>query len=222
MPPPPDRLTCGDAAFATDADGVILTWNDAAARLCGRSSADAIGRPCHDVIRGTDRFGNRYCDSQCPVLRMARRGEPVREFTIDVVDPTGRPFPLHVSLLALWESGAAAPMIVHVLRQAPVGERCEPARVGLGAKDARAGGESREVEAALLAGLSGREREVLRHLSEGASSEHIADRLFISVATVRRHIQSILTKLGVHSRLEAVCMAARAAAPKNSKDVPAP
>lgn len=58
--------------------------------------------------------------------------------------------------------------------------------------------------------LTAREREVLGLLAEGLSSEAIAARLFLSANTVRNHVQSVLTKLGAHSRLEAVSIAARA------------
>lgn len=57
--------------------------------------------------------------------------------------------------------------------------------------------------------LTDREREVLGLLVEGASSTHIARRLSISPNTVRTHIQNILTKLQVHSRLEAATFAVR-------------
>jgi DNA-binding NarL/FixJ family response regulator len=59
-------------------------------------------------------------------------------------------------------------------------------------------------------GLSERELEVLRLLAEGLPNGGIADRLFISVNTVRNHTQNILDKLGAHSKLEAVTTAIRA------------
>jgi DNA-binding NarL/FixJ family response regulator len=52
--------------------------------------------------------------------------------------------------------------------------------------------------------LSGREWEILELLDEGATTAEIADRLFLSRVTVRRHVSSILSKLGVTSREEAV------------------
>lgn len=57
--------------------------------------------------------------------------------------------------------------------------------------------------------LTAREKEVLRQLVAGRSNKDIADTLFISQNTVRTHIQNILTKLGVHSKLEAVALAIR-------------
>ncbi len=58
-----------------------------------------------------------------------------------------------------------------------------------------------------LARLTKREREVLALLAEGADKGVIAERLVISPQTARTHIQNILEKLGVHSRLEAAAFA---------------
>lgn len=57
--------------------------------------------------------------------------------------------------------------------------------------------------------LTPRELEVLRMLAEGSSGNTMALRLEISSNTVRRHVQSILTKFQVHSRLEAATFAVR-------------
>ena len=58
-----------------------------------------------------------------------------------------------------------------------------------------------------LAQLTARERQVLSALSEGESAGDIAETFFVSVGTVRTHIQGILGKLGVSSQLAAVAMA---------------
>jgi len=55
--------------------------------------------------------------------------------------------------------------------------------------------------------LSRREHEVLTHLGRGLSNDEIASALFVSRATVRTHVQNILRKLQVHSRLEAIAVA---------------
>jgi two-component system nitrate/nitrite response regulator NarL len=57
--------------------------------------------------------------------------------------------------------------------------------------------------------LTRREREVLQALSEGLSNKQIAQRLHMSVDTERTHMMNILSKLGVHSRLQALLFAAR-------------
>jgi len=60
-----------------------------------------------------------------------------------------------------------------------------------------------------LAGLTPRELEILRFLVAGKSNRQIAEALFISGKTVSVHVTNILTKLGVHSRLEAAAAARR-------------
>jgi two-component system nitrate/nitrite response regulator NarL len=57
--------------------------------------------------------------------------------------------------------------------------------------------------------LTRREREVLACLTDGADNDAIARSLVISPETVRTHIQNILAKLGVHSRLEATVFVRR-------------
>jgi DNA-binding NarL/FixJ family response regulator len=64
----------------------------------------------------------------------------------------------------------------------------------------------REIESQLER-LTGREKEVLRLMAEGTSSRDIASRLGISYTTVRTHIRSLGSKLGVHSKLEAIVKA---------------
>ena len=66
----------------------------------------------------------------------------------------------------------------------------------------------REAQAA-LGRLTTREREVLQSLAEGLSDKEIATQLFISGKTVRSHVASILNKLGVESRLQALVFAVR-------------
>ena len=55
--------------------------------------------------------------------------------------------------------------------------------------------------------LSEREREVLQLLADGLSNAEIADRLVVSVAAVKYHVSSILSKLDATNRTEAVTLA---------------
>lgn len=59
------------------------------------------------------------------------------------------------------------------------------------------------------ADLTDRERTILTALAEGKSNRMIATELHLSVNTIRNYVQSVLTKLGAHSKLEAVSVAVR-------------
>ena len=62
---------------------------------------------------------------------------------------------------------------------------------------------------ARLPELTEREREVLGLLADGLTNAVIAERLVVSVHTVRNHISNLSTKLGAHSKLEALSIAVR-------------
>lgn len=57
--------------------------------------------------------------------------------------------------------------------------------------------------------LTAREREILAHTAQGKSGAVIAQELNISLLTVRTHLRNLMSKLNVHSRLEAVAFALR-------------
>ncbi|MDM8532982.1 response regulator transcription factor [Anaerolineales bacterium HSG25] len=62
----------------------------------------------------------------------------------------------------------------------------------------------RQINPKVATKLSDRELEVLYRLGQGQTNKEIAVELFISVNTVKKHVQSIFTKLNVNSRAEAV------------------
>jgi DNA-binding NarL/FixJ family response regulator len=76
----------------------------------------------------------------------------------------------------------------------------------------RLAGQSREElrgARASIEQLTRREMQVLEALAEGLTNREIAERLHMSVDTERTHMMNILSKLGVHSRLQALLFAAR-------------
>ncbi len=178
-----------DASFAIDQSGRILSWNRGAQQLLGHRACDVIGKPCHEVLCGSDIFGNRYCNADCPLLKMIRRGEPVHCLQLDVVDASGERVRLNAHSLVIPGERPSEFTVLQILT---------PHR----AAAATASTFGRE--------LSNREREVLDLLFTGADTEEIAVSLSIAVATARTHIQNLLRRLNVHSRAEAVALAHRA------------
>jgi len=68
---------------------------------------------------------------------------------------------------------------------------------------------TRTPEEKLIRFLTSREREVLERLVAGQTTSVMAREMRVAYSTARTHIQNVLTKLGVHSKLGAVTLAAR-------------
>lgn len=116
------------------------------------------------------------------------------------------------ALVAAFEAGAngyltkTSPLtdLVNATRAIHGGDTLVPPRM-LGTLIAKLTRRRTEQDEALrrVSRLTRREREVLALLAEGADNDRIAQALVISPQTARTHIQNVLGKLGVHSRLEA-------------------
>lgn len=100
--------------------------------------------------------------------------------------------------------------LVEAFRRAMAGELVLPVADLPSLVDRLWQARARRTEHALLATLTGREREILTSLADGATTAEIAAELAISPATVQTHVKNILAKLGVHSKVEAVGTAWRA------------
>lgn len=99
--------------------------------------------------------------------------------------------------------------IVGAVRAAHAGETLLPRSVIIGIAERVAAARDRGGERARIEPLTPRELDVLRALSEGLSTPEICERLFIAPNTLRTHVQNIMGKLRVHSKLEAVAFALR-------------
>jgi len=74
-----------------------------------------------------------------------------------------------------------------------------------------------DIEGAKIAALSRREREIVPLVCDGLKNPGIANRLFVSEATVRNHMTSILAKLGVSDRFELAVYAFRHGMARNQQ-----
>lgn len=99
--------------------------------------------------------------------------------------------------------------VVGAVRAAYAGETLLPRAVIVDIARRVAAARERSAERPPIEPLTPREFEVLRALAQGLSSREICDRLFIAPNTLRTHVQNIMSKLHVHSKLEAVAFALR-------------
>ncbi len=97
--------------------------------------------------------------------------------------------------------------VVNAVRSAHAGETLLPRSVILGIAQRVAEARDRGTERRQVEPLTARELEVLRALTDGLSTPEICERLFIAPNTLRTHVQNIMGKLRVHSKLEAVAFA---------------
>jgi DNA-binding CsgD family transcriptional regulator len=204
------------AALATDIGGHIVFWNRAAERLLGRTTNQVLGRRCYDVLGGRDVFGNRYCHENCSVLSMSRKGEAVQGFEITVGGTPKQEQSLNVSVLRIPGTRPDLFTVVHLLQPIDRAGRLSRALERLGARSAESAPAAEwpavaagPVSLSKVPPLTEREREILRWVAAGLQNKEIAQKLGISLATVRNHIHNILEKLDVHSKLEAVSLAFR-------------
>jgi DNA-binding NarL/FixJ family response regulator len=103
----------------------------------------------------------------------------------------------------------AAEDVVQAVRAAHAGETLLPRSVIVEIARRVAAARDRGDERQIVEPLTPRELEVLRALTEGLSTPEICDQLFIAPNTLRTHVQNIMGKLRVHSKLEAVAFALR-------------
>ena len=197
-----------DAAFAASSDGTIVAWNDAAETLLGCSARDALGTPCREIVCGTDECG-LVCREACAVLQAVQRRQPIGNFDVQLSERPGKPW-CNIYVLQIEAERSATPFAVHLFRSVDIRKRLELALRDFVVASACVPGEqvealfSRARTPARAAGLTSRELEVIRRLAAGESAAQIAGQLGISRVTVKNHIQHVLKKLGVSSRLAAV------------------
>ena len=199
-----------EAVFAIDSADRIVLWNRRAEELLGRSAKAVLGKRCYEVLAGRDAQGNIYCYRNCPVAFQAREkpSEPVARFPLRVTPPGGKERLLDISLFAIPSYHPALSTVVHVVREGKKPSSSLEKKLEKAASSHEPLWPMTSTEGEPVA-LTAREREVLRCLARGMSTASIAKKLAIAPVTVRNHIQSILQRLDVHTKLAAVVYAYR-------------
>ncbi|MGC8484389.1 MAG: LuxR C-terminal-related transcriptional regulator [Candidatus Baltobacteraceae bacterium] len=191
----------GDALVGIDENGTVVLWNSAAVALLGRSEADALGRPCHEVLAGRTPSGSHLCMPGCAIQKSCAQFRAPRRFEIVIAHPDGTDLWLDaVTCVVADERGR--PVALHLLCESVAARHLK--RIADGMKRDRAPSPQQPTLPAVA--LTGRERDVLRLLARGLRTAGIAEELQLAPATVRNHIGNLLQKLGAHSRAEAVVL----------------
>lgn len=193
-----------DGGIAIDAEGRIVLWNRAAESLLGHTEREVIGRRCCELLMGDDENGNRLCGRGCHIMEIAKTRTPVHSFDMRTRTKSGSPIWVNVSTLRVSSNGAGE-RTVHLIRDVTA------TREMLGLIRERLATPAAPVPVTSNGNvpLTRREIEILHIIASGLNTKDTAERLHVSPATIRNHVQNILGKLGAHSRLEAVAYANR-------------
>lgn len=207
-------LSAGDGVFIVDSEERIVHWNAAAQQLLGYTRDEVVGRNYLELLVGCGGDSLAETTRNRRAIAAALAGTPVPSYDTCVRATSGRTRWVNVSLLTLITSRNQETWLAAVLfRDASRPKLNEQfVEVVLAAAGRLQDGLAPAAAPSALAvppggDLTRRERDVLTLLARGMSTADIGATLSLSRSTVRNHIQSILTKLHVHSRLEAVTYA---------------
>jgi len=199
-----------DGAFVIDEDLRILYWNTAAEAILGFNSEDVAGQFCYQLLHGYDEGKRLICNARCQVMKLAMKSKPVPNYDIHMRTRQGDRRWLNMSVFTYkLNSTYGKKVIVHLfhdLKHKEVDEKVLNHLVEVVNRFQDVPQENRDTIAPLPVKLTPRECEVLSLLASGNGTKDIAEFLSISINTVRNHIQHILEKLEVHTRLEAVAI----------------
>lgn len=207
-----------DGVGVLDAEQRVVFWNRSAQLLLGFAFQEVTGKPGWQVLEGQSDQGDQAQSQIYRAALAALAGVPVPSFDTCVQAQTGAIRWINVSTIGLSDVGEQADAFVIFLFRDITARKRQEEFVGqvLDAVNTLQSGvpaaacPQPTVSASPEADhvdLTEREREVLNLLARGLTTEDIALSLSISPHTARNHIQNILTKLQVHSRLEAVAYA---------------
>lgn len=200
-----------DGAFVIDEDLRIVFWNNAAEAILGFDSEEVTGQFCYQLLLGYGEGRHLICKARCQVSKLALQSKPVPNYDIHVRSKQGNRHWLNMSVFTYrMVDTNGKKMIVHLFHDLNHKEIDGKVLTHLIEVLNRFHDipykSGTEMESHQVA-LTPREREILALLANGHGTNAIAELLSISQNTVRNHIQHILQKFQVHTRLEAVTIA---------------
>lgn len=199
-----------DAMFAIDGNQRVIFWNQACESLTGVPAGQAIGSPCHETLQGHDPSGRCFCKANCPLGQLAKGGPPPPTFSMRIPAKNNGRIQLNVGTMLMPSPVNQEWMVVHVLRRGHCNSSAALAKDDNLDRNIPGKEQPKSERKHLAHGLgllTDREREILRLLTKGLATDTMSEHLHISTTTVRNHIQRLMAKLNVHSRIEAVTCA---------------
>ena len=108
------------ATFVVAVDGTIVSWSEEAERLLQRPSWAAVGRQCHEVVRGLYTDGCRACTKACPARFEARLGfsPPSYDLLVPIPSAGGPPRRFRVHHVTLRDPLGYVSGLLHVVEPA--------------------------------------------------------------------------------------------------------
>jgi len=200
-----------DGAFVTDENLRIAYWNESAEEMLSFDRRDIADQFCYRILQGHDEEKRLICRAHCKVAKSVLKAEPVSNYDIHVRTKQRGWCWINMSVFPyrVGENGDEK-VIVHLFRdvdQKKGDEKFFRRLVEAARRYHDIPSESEAKSETSLDLLTPREREVLTLLAEGHGTRDLGHLLSISPNTVRNHVQNILRKLQVHTRLEAVAYA---------------
>jgi len=202
-----DVVLADEDVILTDALTGLLQFEGhrvvAAATTC-RALAEHVRNLRPDICVTENRFADGDCIDLLAELATASPETKIVVLTADSSTETMQRA-LHAGAAAVLHKSRRVAVLLEVLRRVAGGEVVIE---GPFIRPLRERGMAPHLRR-LTAYLTSRELECLALLTQGMDTQAMATHLGVSRTTVRSHIQAVLTKLGVHSRLEAASLAVR-------------
>lgn len=196
-----------DAAFCVNGQGDICSWNTAAEKLFGYSSAEAIGKSCHRLLQGRGNLGTQVCTPAFYARQTVEDDGTIPNFDLEVTTRSGRRIWVDLSTLIFKDGRTHPRLIVQLARDITKRRQKEEllhnmlqiSKQIVAISDGNGMGHPAPVPS-----LSEQEQSILRRFFDGKNSPEIARNLGITLQTLRNHLHHINEKLGTHNRLQAV------------------
>lgn len=196
----------GEGFFVVDGDRRVVGWSHGIAGVLGVPAREALGQPCYRLMRRLPVRDCLPCGSQCLAFQTA-----CAEGTSGCLLARDRglgAWSLHHERIVT-DNGD---LVIHRLRDASldvISVRFLRRLVEALEEDIGDLRQARQKAYAENLALTPRAVEVLQLLGQGLDTKTVAKRLSISYFTARNYVQSVLTQLNAHNRVEAVVTAQR-------------